>query len=102
MGGGGPRILRLENSEEGNMAEAKCLTCTKGFMSLTATSAQQSEEMACGEGEDAADSVLGWGAFSLAGETTSVMQQGSQCQCQGSGLVMSGANVWSKLNVQGC
>lgn len=46
MGGGGHRIWTVENAEEGNTAEDKCLSCTKGVRRVTASSIHQTEEMA--------------------------------------------------------
>lgn len=38
VGGSEHRIWTLENAEEGNTAEGKCLSCTKGVMRVTASS----------------------------------------------------------------
>lgn len=64
------RILTLKNAEEENMAKAECLSCTEGFMILTAASTHQSKGglsphkcTAQKEGEDEADTFLCQGSF---------------------------------------
>lgn len=43
VGGGGHRIWTLENAEEGNTAEEKCPSCTKGIRRVTALLIHQTE-----------------------------------------------------------
>ena len=59
------RILTLKDAEEETMAKAECLSCTEGFVILTATSTHQSKGglspckcMAQKEGKDETDTFL--------------------------------------------